>query len=337
MSDMWPTPAASERGLYDGEVKMTKSGSIRRQNEDGSTSQLSLEQKVLTMWPTATVGDSRNSRNRTANRSNPSSTHSDGVTLVDAVDLFSSQADSPASHSAPQEAERARKMTATSGRKWCALLTNSGPLGYLVRTLMASSRWTTGDLSTRYLLTWTASGTRARRSLFRLAVSERHTDDTASGLWPTARTRGILGGSASREMMTRHNDQAEAEAMMGVRFTEEQKSMWATASARDYKDTPGMKLEGTNPDGSHRNREDLLPRQVYGQMYPTPRETEVIHEAEKVTMGRLNPDWVETLMGYPMGWTDIHPPTDGPPPSDRRSTSGNRPERQTERSTEPTD
>ena len=39
--------------------------------------------------------------------------------------------------------------------------------------------------------------------------------------------------------------------------------------------------------------------------------------------GQLNPDWVETLMGYPIGWTDI---IDGPVDQVRHSTNGNRPE-----------
>lgn len=39
-------------------------------------------------------------------------------------------------------------------------------------------------------------------------------------------------------------------------------SPWATPSARDWKDTPGMATTGTNPDGSPRSRLDQLPRQV---------------------------------------------------------------------------
>ena len=223
-------------------------------------------------------------------------------------DLFSSPEGSPASPSPKQEIERARRMTATSGRKWSALLTNSGPLGYLVKMLTASSRWTAGDLSTKYLLTWTASGTRAKRSLFRLSVSERRTDDTASGLW-------------------------------------------AAASARDYKDTQGMSLEGTNPDGSKRDRTDRLPTQVYVQMYPTPasqsqaggtrgleggsgaRETLRKAGAMELASGNLNPDWVECLMGYPIGWTL----PDGPPLLDHTNTIGSRQESPSARKTEPTD
>lgn len=46
------------------------------------------EQAVqLTGWPTVTVNDARNGRNRTAGRTNPESNHHDGLTLPDAVSL----------------------------------------------------------------------------------------------------------------------------------------------------------------------------------------------------------------------------------------------------------
>ena len=40
-------------------------------------------------------------------------------------------------------------------------------------------------------------------------------------------------------------------------------SSWPTASTRDWKDSPGMALESTDRDGSHRNRADQLARAVY--------------------------------------------------------------------------
>lgn len=46
-------------------------------------------------------------------------------------------------------------------------------------------------------------------------------------------------------------------------------SAWPTPSARDYKDTPGMSLTGTNPDGSQRTRDDQLARAAH--LWPTPR------------------------------------------------------------------
>jgi hypothetical protein len=55
--------------------------------------------------------------------------------------------------------------------------------------------------------------------------------------------------------------------------------MWPTPTSRDHKD-------GTNVENVEENC--LLGRVVH----PTP-ET-----------GSLNPNWVEWLMGYPVGWTD---------------------------------
>lgn len=49
-------------------------------------------------------------------------------------------------------------------------------------------------------------------------------------------------------------------------------SSWPTASARHWKDTPGMARESTNADGSTRNRVDQLPRAVFAarSSWPTP-------------------------------------------------------------------
>jgi hypothetical protein len=69
---------------------------------------------------------------------------------------------------------------------------------------------------------------------------------------------------------------------------------WPTPAARDWKDTPGMSPTATNPDGSHRDRTDQLPRKVYAS------------EPNGTTQGgSLNPTWVEWLMGYPNAWTAL--------------------------------
>ena len=47
-------------------------------------------------------------------------------------------------------------------------------------------------------------------------------------------------------------------------------STWASPSARDWKDTPGMAETATNPDGSERTRLDQLPRQAGLAGWPTP-------------------------------------------------------------------
>tara|TARA_R110002049_G_scaffold30898_1_gene105539 strand:+ start:317 stop:583 length:267 start_codon:yes stop_codon:yes gene_type:complete len=64
------------------------------------------------------------------------------------------------------------------------------------------------------------------------------------------------------------------------------RSMWPTPLARDYKG--GRKAETLAAAG--RNETNSLPDAVNSQMGKT---------------GSLNPTWVEWLMGYPEGWTDL--------------------------------
>jgi hypothetical protein len=76
---------------------------------------------------------------------------------------------------------------------------------------------------------------------------------------------------------------------------------WATASARDWKDTAGMATTGTNPDGSTRTRLDQLPRQaLLADSGPTPNGSPAPMEKR----GQLNPAHSRWLMGYPRVWDD---------------------------------
>lgn len=59
------------------------------------------------------------------------------------------------------------------------------------------------------------------------------------------------------------------------------KNQWPTPIARDWKGDPG------------KNR----------QSYSLPRE---VRRASPETSGQLNPMWVEWLMGYPTGWTELN-------------------------------
>lgn len=83
-------------------------------------------------------------------------------------------------------------------------------------------------------------------------------------------------------------------------------SFWPTASARDWKDTDGMAETGTNPDGSKRNRLDQLPRAVFHffrqvQQAKTGRGSSSYGQNSHRL--RLNPNFVDWLMGFRPGWT----------------------------------
>lgn len=105
-----------------------------------------------------------------------------------------------------------------------------------------------------------------------------------------------------------------------------------TPSARDHKDTPNMARKGTNPDGTNRERDDMLPRRIYGELIPTPRAGKVTTELEASWLARnesgkaaprplalhcqtfgaessaptggmrLTPEFLSWLMGYPPSW-----------------------------------
>jgi hypothetical protein len=89
--------------------------------------------------------------------------------------------------------------------------------------------------------------------------------------------------------------------------------LWATPTANDAKNSL---------TGSQAGR-GTLTAQIVESLWPTPRTAGMcggtgnweqlkkmcsgIEEARKMGAGnggQLNPDWVETLMGYPLGWTD---------------------------------
>jgi len=193
-----------------------------------------------------------------------------------------SSGDSPASPSAMPGNAQARQMTATSGRKWLGSLKLSGPLGSLARMLLGSSRWH----STVVFLTWSALGTPARRSLYRLQLLEPSTAGIEPGLWPTPHANASTGpGTSGRQ---------------GGMNLQTAAHLWPTPDATMHK---GARLLGTMA--------------LTGRNPLTNRLPDAVQATDQIIVGgSLNPQWVEWLMGYPAGWTDLG---DSATPSSRRS------------------
>ena len=189
------------------------------------------------------------------------------------------RADSPVSRFPLPGSDEARRMTVTSGLKCLELYQNSGPLGSLVRTLLGSSIWR----STQCYLTWKISGTPAKRLLFRLVPLMPRTGGTDAQLSGVERWKKNITGkdgdpilwktpiasdSANREFY--HNSRGEPNLSGMVK-------MWPTPIATDWKNR-GCK-------DYRKNREHQLQTEVGGQ---------------------LNPTFVEWLMGFPLGWTELN-------------------------------
>ena len=196
-------------------------------------------------------------------------------------------------------------MTVISGRKCLESYQNSGPLGLLVRMLLGSSIWR----STRCTLTWKTKDTPSRRLLFRLVPSTPRTGGTDAPLWPTVTTDSV-------SQRTKQYKQGGLPLTMAVK-------MWPTPKTTDYK--------GSGPAGSKSAYHDLKKHNLKGvvMFYPTPttgaglcggtgnfqqlkklKDSGQITEEERRSMqagngGQMNPDWVEWLMGYPIGWSEV--------------------------------
>lgn len=208
---------------------------------------------------------------------------------------------------APGSAE-ARMMTVTSGRRCSELSRKSGPLGLLEKMLLESSAWH----STRCFLTWKAKATKQGRLLFRLAPSTPRTGGTDAPLWLTPKATDYKGSGPAGSKSAEH-DRAKGN-LKGV-------VMYATPQARDYR--TGQAKRWGNPARS-RNLNDQA-----AAMYQTPttgaglcggtgnyqqlkalEASGQISEEERRSMaagngGQLNPAWVEWLMGFPPGWTEL--------------------------------
>jgi len=206
---------------------------------------------------------------------------------------------------APGSAE-ARTMTVTSGRKCLELYENSGPLGCLVRMCLGSSIWH----STRCLLTWKRKVTKSRRSLFQLAVSMPRTEETESLFWPTPSTNAPLcGGTGNfqtlkamerRGMITAEERKAFQsgsgktnpsllEWLMG--YEQQFTKLLPTPRAYDYKGAATNRFYTHTHTHTARYRHQLC---------------ELLEATPLGIIGRMNPEWVEWLTGYPIGWTELN-------------------------------
>ena len=186
--------------------------------------------------------------------------------------------------------KEAQKMTVISGRKYLPLCKQSGQIGAFSKMFLDTLTWG----STKCYLIWKPKTTPANRLLFQLAPSMPRTDATGSGLLhtPTAKENQMAPSMNS--------------------------GWWATpdASPRGSRAADLVKNGSTvERRGSGQMRGIDLQTQV--KMWPTPTtqdaknyggESQHSRNTKPLNAeigGALNPQWVEWLMGYPKGWTDL--------------------------------
>jgi len=196
---------------------------------------------------------------------------------MELIPLTSFAAASPVNRFPLPGSSKAVTITATSGRKCSALCKSSTPLGSLVKMLLVSSKWH----SMTCVLTWKTRVTKCNRLLFLLVPSMPLIGEIEFGLWPTPKA-GNCGMSAKTSgRSVEKSTHLTTQVALSLGMIGKNGKLMPTPTAQDAKNS-------TLPV-SQRDR-DSIPGQLLRDGHT----------------GQLNPQWVEWLMGYPEGWTDLN-------------------------------
>ena len=203
---------------------------------------------------------------------------------LDLEELISSQEGSLVSPIVPQE-NKTQKIIANSGMKCLELSKNLNPDGLLAKMseilLTSEKDW----YSSKCVLTWKVKVTKHKRTYYQLQQSTLPIKDTDVGFFPTP--TAATNGPGKNPNNPRGIHQGNALATV-VR-------MFPTPRVADTEGGLVKNVELKNGSFSRVNKD--------GVRWGVKLKDAVSHLEQKP--GQLNSEWVELLMGYPKGWTDI--------------------------------
>jgi hypothetical protein len=253
---------------------------------------------------------------------------------------------SPASLSVLRESNSPKPTTDGSGPSLHAPFASFDPDSSSWKTSQGSLGLTEG--SETYSGTWPRSGMTRSGTAYALPTLARRTRGSAFSSWPTPESSDSLGGRRSKELGGKRPSGAKRAITLASKV-----ALWPTPTVQDAENNGGPSQQERNSpplnamvsarptprasDGEHGGR--VTPRKsreggnlieaVAASLWATPTSHERTHTPRIVdhgeqlanqVAGRLNPVWVEALMGLPPGWV-----TDGPLPPDP-PIPGSRPE-----------
>lgn len=154
---------------------------------------------------------------------------------------------------------------------------------------------------------WPRSGTMLSGIAYQLPPLARPTGEIGYGFWPTPTASGFEVADVDG-LLARRQRMAEKHGNNGFGLTLNQAvKIWPTPTSRDWKDGTANSCKNVPVNG-------LLGRAVH--QWPTPHANchtgpgqapnkQGGENLQTAAGGSLNPPWVEWLMGFPVGWTDL--------------------------------
>ena len=204
-----------------------------------------------------------------------------------------------ASPSHAQASGSDRRITAISGRNCFALSDWPDHVGLLAKTLLASSLWG----STMSQLIWKRKVTKLGRLYYQLWPSKRRICAIELSLWPTP-------AAAASKQGQNDADGKRGQTLVGAARGQQ----WATptASMATIADMEQAAYAGSDPKRptyqQAKNWNTPTRNDAKNATFPpaeASRDSVVSDIMALGGTGSLNPEFVEALQGYPIGWTEI--------------------------------
>jgi len=240
------------------------------------------------------------------------------MSFEDASTFF--REDGHVSRGVPPANEKARRMTATCGRRCSALFKNAPRATSWAKTFVDSFLGEAEFSSSRVALTWKLVGTAYNRLYFLLQASTPRTKDCDSSLLPTPTT-------IEPESECQVNEQGRRVTGVEPRSLNIGRmagmGMLPTPVAWDGNGGGARKVHangranelGYSLTLKHRAKAGMLPTPTAssdpkgGCTRPDPKRqndtlAHAMHDPSRGKTSQLNPRFVEEMMGFPKGWTE---------------------------------